>query len=219
MLRVMVVDDEALVRSGLRMILGSAPDVDVVATCDGPQAVEELGRHRPDVVLLDIRMPEVDGLTVLRTVVTWPDPPVVAMLTTFHSDEFVAEALSAGAAGFLLKDTEPAQLIAAVRALANGGAVLSPAVTRTVIDGYRDRTAPPASVARVEAMSPREREVLGLLGLGLSNAEIGRRLYLSTATVKDYVSAVLAGLGVANRVQAAVVAQEAGIVPSEDEVR
>jgi DNA-binding NarL/FixJ family response regulator len=219
MLRVMVVDDEALVRSGLRMILGSAADIDVVATCDGAQAVEELHRHRPDVVLVDIRMPEVDGLTVLRTVVTWPDPPVVAMLTTFHSDEFVAEALSAGAAGFLLKDTEPAQLIAAVRALANGGAVLSPAVTRTVIDGYRDRTAPSASVARVEAMSPREREVLGLLGLGLSNAEIGRRLYLSTATVKDYVSAVLAGLGVANRVQAAVVAQEAGIVPSEDEVR
>ena len=219
MLRVMVVDDEALVRSGLRMILGSAADIDVVATCDGAQAVEELGRHRPDVVLLDIRMPEVDGLTVLRTVVTWPDPPVVAMLTTFHSDEFVAEALSAGAAGFLLKDTEPAQLIAAVRALANGGAVLSPAVTRTVIDGYRDRTAPPASVARVEAMSPREREVLGLLGLGLSNAEIGRRLYLSTATVKDYVSSVLATLGVANRVQAAVAAQEAGIVPPEDEVR
>lgn len=219
MLSVMVVDDEALVRSGLRMILGSASDVDVVATCDGGEAVEEIRRHRPDVVLLDIRMPAVDGLTILREVVAWSDPPVMAMLTTFHSDEFVAEALGAGAAGFLLKDTEPAQLIAAVRALANGGAVLSPAVTRTVIDGYRDRTGPPASVARVEAMSPREREVLGLLGLGLSNAEIGRRLYLSTATVKDYVSAVLAGLGVANRVQAAVIAQEAGLVPPEDETQ
>jgi DNA-binding NarL/FixJ family response regulator len=219
MLRVMVVDDEALVRSGLRMILGSAPDVDVVATCDGAAAVEEIRRHRPDVVLLDIRMPGVDGLTVLREVVDWEDPPVVAMLTTFHSDDFVAEALGAGAAGFLLKDTEPAQLIAAVRALVDGGAVLSPAVTRTVIDGYRNRAVPPVRPARVGAMSPREREVLGLLGLGLSNAEIGRRLYLSTATVKDYVSAVLAALGVANRVQAAVVAQEAGLVPAEGEVR
>ncbi|SDM11916.1 two component transcriptional regulator, LuxR family [Geodermatophilus siccatus] len=217
--RVMVVDDEALVRSGLRMILGSAADVDVVATCDGAEAVAEIRRHRPDVVLLDIRMPEVDGLTVLREVVRLPDPPVVAMLTTFHSDDFVAEALGAGAAGFLLKDTEPAHLIAAVRALAGGGGVLSPSVARTVIDGYRDRAAPPASVTRIGAMSPREREVLGLMGLGLSNAEIGRRLYLSTATVKDYVSAVLAELGVANRVQAAVVAQEAGIVPVEDEGR
>ena len=217
--RVMVVDDEALVRSGLRMILGSAADVDVVATCDGAEAVAEIRRLRPDVVLLDIRMPEVDGLTVLRKVVRLPDPPVVAMLTTFHSDEFVAEALGAGAAGFLLKDTEPAHLIAAVRALAGGGGVLSPSVARTVIDGYRDRAAPPASVTRIGTMSPREREVLGLVGLGLSNAEIGRRLYLSTATVKDYVSAVLAELGVANRVQAAVVAQEAGIVPVEDEGR
>src|SRR3712207_4034112 len=217
--RVMVVDDEALVRSGLRMILGSAADVDVVATCDGAEAVAEIRRLRPDVVLLDIRMPEVDGLTVLREVVRLPDPPVVAMLTTFHSDEFVAEALGAGAAGFLLKDTEPAHLIAAVRALAGGGGVLSPSVARTVIDGYRDRAAPPPSVARIGTLSPREREVLGLVGLGLSNAEIGRRLYLSTATVKDYVSAVLAELGVANRVQAAVVAQEAGIVPVEDEGR
>jgi DNA-binding NarL/FixJ family response regulator len=215
MVRVMVVDDEALVRSGLRMILGSAPDVDVVATCDGAAALEEIRQHRPDVVLLDIRMPGVDGLTILREVLGRPDPPVVAMLTTFHSDDFVAEALGAGAAGFLLKDTEPAQLIAAVRALVDGHPVLSPAVTRTVIDGYRNSAAPPVRPARVSAMSPREREVLGLLGLGLSNAEIGRRLYLSTATVKDYVSAVLAALGVANRVQAAVVAQEAGLVPSE----
>jgi DNA-binding NarL/FixJ family response regulator len=216
--RVVVVDDEALVRSGLRMILGSAPDVDVVATCDGVEAVAQIRRHRPDVVLLDIRMPEVDGLTVLREVVGWADPPVVAILTTFASDEFVAEALGAGAAGFLLKDTEPAQLIAAVRALAGGEGVLSPEVTRTVIDGYRGRGGPPASAARVRDLSPREREVLGLLALGLSNAEIGRRLHLSTATVKDYVSAVLSHLGVANRVQAAVVAHEAGIAPSGDEV-
>jgi DNA-binding NarL/FixJ family response regulator len=213
MLRVMVVDDEALVRSGLRMILGSAAGIEVVATCDGVQAVEEARRHRPDVVLLDIRMPEVDGLTVLRELSRWSESPAVAMLTTFDADEFLADALQAGAAGFLLKDIEPEQLVQAVRVLAGGGSVLSPAVTRTVIAGYVDGSARPASEGRVEGMSTREREVLGLLGLGLSNAEIGRRLYLSPATVKDYVSAVLAKLGVSNRVQAAVIAQEAGLLP------
>ena len=135
------------------------------------------------------------------------------MLTTFDADEFLTEALHAGAAGFLLKDIEPEQLVQAVRALAGGGSVLSPAVARTVIAGYVDGSVRPTGEARVEGMSPREREVLGLLGLGLSNAEIGRRLYLSSATVKDYVSAVLAKLDVSNRVQAAVVAQEAGLLP------
>ena len=211
--RVMVVDDEALVRSGLRMILGSAAGIEVVATCDGVHAVEEARRHRPDVVLLDIRMPEVDGLTVLRELSRWSESPAVAMLTTFDADEFLADALQAGAAGFLLKDIEPEQLVQAVRALAGGGGVLSPAVTRTVIAGYVDGSARPTGEARVESMSTREREVLGLLALGLSNAEIGKRLYLSPATVKDYVSAVLAKLNVSNRVQAAVVAQEAGLLP------
>jgi DNA-binding NarL/FixJ family response regulator len=213
MLRVLVVDDEALVRSGLRMILGSAAGIEVVATCDGRQALEEARHHQPDVVLLDIRMPEADGLTVLREMSRWPRPPAVAMLTTFDADEFLAEALHAGANGFLLKDTEPEQLVEAVRALAGGGSVLSPAVARTVIAGYLDGSARPASQARVEDMSPREREVLGLLGLGLSNAEIGKRLFLSPATVKDHVSAILAKLEVANRVQAAVVAREAGLSP------
>jgi DNA-binding NarL/FixJ family response regulator len=213
MLRVMVVDDEALVRSGLRMILGSADGIEVVATCDGRQALQEARRHHPDVVLLDIRMPDVDGLTVLRELSRWPEPPVVAMLTTFDADEFLAEALHAGAAGFLLKDTEPDQLVQAVRALAGGASALSPAVTHTVIAGYLDRSARPRDARRVEEMTPREREVLSLLGLGLSNAEIGKRLYLSPATVKDYVSAVLAKLNVSNRVQAAVVAQEAGLLP------
>jgi DNA-binding NarL/FixJ family response regulator len=213
MVRVVVIDDEALVRSGLQMILGSAPGIEVVATCDGRRAIEETRRHQPDVVLLDIRMPEVDGLTVLRELNRWPEPPAVAMLTTFDADEFVAEALRAGAAGFLLKDTEPDQLVQAVRALAAGGSVLSPAVARTVIAGYVDVSARPARESRLEDMSRREREVLGLLGLGLSNAEIGTRLHLSTATVKDYVSAVLAKLDVTNRVQAAVIAQEAGLLP------
>src|SRR4051794_1001620 len=218
MARVMIVDDEALVRSGLALILGSAGDIEVVATCDGAQAVEQAQRHRPDVILLDVRMPQVDGLAVLRQLARWADPPVVTMLTTFDSDEFIAEALGGGAAGFLLKDTEPEQLIHAVRTLAAGGSVLSPAVTRTVINGYLDVSARPADVARIKAMSPRERDVLVLIGQGLSNADIGRQLHLSTATVKDHVSAVLLRLGVTNRVQAAVVAREVGVlVPTEGE--
>jgi DNA-binding NarL/FixJ family response regulator len=211
MVRVMVVDDEALVRSGLELILGSADDVEVVATSDGVHAVEEARRTRPDVMLLDVRMPQVDGLAVLRELAAWPARPKVAMLTTFDSDEFITQALSGGAAGFLLKDTEPDQLLTAVRTLAAGGSVLSPAVTRTVINGYLDGSARPADVARIKAMSQREREVLRLIGLGLSNADIGRRMHLSTATVKDYVSAVLLRLGVANRVQAAIVAHEVGV--------
>ncbi len=216
MVRVMIVDDEALIRSGLRLILGSAPDIEVVATSDGVHAIEEAQRHRPDVLLLDLRMPQVDGLAVLRELATWPARPVVAMLTTFDGDEFVAQALGAGAAGFLLKDTEPEQLIHAVRMLAAGGSVLSPGVTRTVINGYLGGSARPVDVARIKAMSQRERDVLGLIGEGLSNADIGRRLHLSTGTVKDYVSAVLVRLGVTNRVQAAVVAREVGVpVPAE----
>lgn len=155
MVRVLVVDDEALVRSGLRMILGSAAGIEVVATCDGSQAIEQARRHRPDVILLDIRMPEVDGLTVLRELSRWPRPPAVAMLTTFDADEFVAEALRAGAAGFLLKDTEPGQLVQAVRALADGGSVLSPTVARTVITGYLDGVCRPTSEARTDGRSPR----------------------------------------------------------------
>jgi DNA-binding NarL/FixJ family response regulator len=213
----MVVDDEALVRSGLRLILDSAQDVEVVATCDGVHAVEDIRRHQPDVVLLDLRMPQVDGLTVLRELATWPTRPVVGVLTTFDADEFVAQALGAGAAGFLLKDTEPEQLIHAVRTLAAGGGVLSPAVTRTVINGFVGAGPRPVDVARIRAMSQRERDVLALVGEGLSNADIGRRLHLSTATVKEYVSSVLARLGVSNRVQAAVVARQAA-VPAPAEV-
>lgn len=220
MVRVMVVDDEALVRSGLELILNSADDIEVVATCEGVHAIEEARRHRPDVLLLDLRMPQVDGLTVLRELAGWAQHPAVAMLTTFDSDEFIAQALSSGAAGFLLKDTEPEQLIHAVRMLAAGRSVLSPAVTHTVISGYLDGSARPADMARIGAMSQRERDVLSLIGQGLSNAEIGRHLHLSTATVKDYVSAVLVRLEVTNRVQAAVVARRAGVPsPSAGEGR
>jgi DNA-binding NarL/FixJ family response regulator len=210
MVRVMIVDDEALIRSGLALILDSAPDIEVVATTDGVRALEEARRCRPDVLLLDLRMPQVDGLTILRELAGDSTRPAVAVLTTFDADEFLVQALGAGATGFLLKDTEPEQLRHAVRAVAAGNSILSPAVTRTVIDGYLGGGARPVDVARVRAMSPRERDVLALLGEGLSNADIGRRLHLSPATVKDYVSAVLNRLGVANRVQAAVLARNVG---------
>ena len=214
MIRVVVVDDEALVRSGLRLILGSAEDIEVVASCEGVQAVEQVYRHRPDVLLLDLRMPRVDGLAVLRELGRRPGAPAVAMLTTFDTDGFIAQALSLGAAGFLLKDTEPEQLLRAVRVLATGGSVLSPTVTSTVIGGYLGAAAQPEVVARIAAMTVRERDVLALIGQGFSNADIGHRLHVSTATVKDYVSAVLTKLAVSNRVQAAVLARQAGFVPS-----
>ena len=217
MVRVMIVDDEALVRSGLALILGSADDIEVAATCEGVRAVEEARRRRPDVMLLDLRMPKVDGLAVLHGLQGWSGRPAVAMLTTFDSDEFIAQALRLGAVGFLVKDTEPEQLIHAVRALATGEIVLSTAVTRTVISGYLDCGIRSTDTARVQAMSQRERDVLALIGRGLSNAEIARYLHLSTATVKDHVSAVLGRLGVTNRVQAAVVAREAGVLSPSNE--
>ncbi|MEU0880923.1 response regulator transcription factor [Lentzea sp. NPDC005914] len=211
MIRVVVVDDEALVRSGFELILRAAGDIDVVATAAGGQAVREVGTHRPDVVLLDIRMPDVDGLTVLRTLMAMAQPPVVAMLTTFDSDEYIAEALRSGAAGFILKDTEPTQLAQLVRTLASGGVVLSPKVSQTVVDGYLGRgTGPDASA--VATLSVREREVLVLVAEGLSNAEIGARMHLSVGTIKDHVSAILTKLSVGSRVQAALLAQRAGLL-------
>ena len=212
-IRVIVVDDEQLLRSGLRLILNSAEDIQVVSACDDVQALDEIRREVPDVVLLDLRMPQIDGITILRRLKSLPRPPAVAMLTTFDMEAHVAEALSSGASGFLLKDTNPDDLIHAVRVLAGGGSVLSPAITRTVIDGYVD-AARPAALARVTTMTVRERDVLELVAQGMSNAEIGRRLFLSAATVKDHVSAILSKLAVSNRVQAAVIARQAGL-PSE----
>ncbi|GAA2688002.1 two component transcriptional regulator, LuxR family [Actinosynnema pretiosum] len=207
-----VVDDEALVRSGFELILRAAGDIDVVATASGGRAVREVEAHRPDVVLLDIRMPDVDGLAVLRRVVAMPQAPVVAMLTTFDSDEYIAEALRCGAAGFILKDTEPVQLAQLVRALAGGGVVLSPKVTRSVVDGYLGRAGSPADVALVATLTAREREVLVLVSEGLSNIEVGARMHLSVGTIKDHVSAILTKLDVGSRVQAALLAQRAGLL-------
>lgn len=214
MIRVVVVDDEALVRSGFRLILNAAEDIEVVATASGAQAVALVREHQPDVVLLDIRMPDLDGLTVLDRLRTLPAPPVVAMLTTFDTDEYVLTALDAGAAGFLLKDTEPEQLAQLVRTLAAGGVVLSPKASRTLLRSHpgTGSGAVDEEAARVERLTERERDVLILLSEGLSNADIGARLHLGTGTVKDHVSAILTKLRVAGRVQAALLAQRAGLL-------
>ncbi|WP_447005516.1 response regulator [Saccharothrix isguenensis] len=214
MIKVMLADDEDLVRSGLRMILNSAGDIEVVAECDDGHLVAELARrHRPHVVLLDIRMRSNDGLMALRRLRTLPDPPKIAMLTTFDVDEYVSEALRLGASGFLLKDTEPEQLVRAVRDLALGGAVLDPGVAARVLAAVADgeRAAEPAR-RLLASLSEREREVLVLIGQGMSNAEIGGTLHLSEATVKGYVSSVLGKIGAVNRVQAALVAFRGGLI-------
>ncbi|WP_327250296.1 response regulator transcription factor [Streptomyces sp. NBC_01244] len=215
MIRVVVVDDEALVRSGFGLILGAAEDIEVVATASGGDALDAVREHRPDVVLLDIRMPDVDGLTVLTQLRALPAPPVVAMLTTFDTDEYVLTALHSGAAGFLLKDTEPDHLPQLVRTLADGGVVMSSKASRSLLRTHPAAAGPAAvdeEAARVERLSDRERDVLVLLAEGLSNAEIGTRLHLGTGTIKDHVSAILTKLRVAGRVQAALLAQRAGLL-------
>ncbi|MEV1051682.1 response regulator transcription factor [Streptomyces sp. NPDC049887] len=218
MIRVMVVDDEALIRTGFQHILDAADDIEVVGAVPGAEAVRTAEESRPDVVLLDIRMPDVDGLTVLGRLRRLPHPPVVAMLTTFDMDEYVATALRAGAAGFLLKDTDPEGLPFLVRTLADGGTVLSSKVTRTVVDGYLDAGPEEAAARGIARLSDRERAVLVLIAEGLSNADIGARLHLGTGTVKDHVSAILTKLEVAGRVQAALLAERAGLLrPPRDQ--
>lgn len=212
MIRVLVVDDEALIRTGFQRILAAADGIEVVGAVSGGQALWAVREQRPDVVLLDIRMPDVDGLTVLGEIRRLREPPVVAMLTTFDMDEYVETALRSGAAGFLLKDTDPEALPLAVQNLARGGTVLSPKVTRTVVDGYLSAGGPEHPPKAVERLTCREREVLLLLAEGLSNAEIAARMHLSTGTVKDHVSAILTKLEVSGRVQAALLAQRAGLL-------
>jgi DNA-binding NarL/FixJ family response regulator len=211
-IRVLVVDDEALVRTGFKHILTAADDIEVVAAVAGGQAVAVIREHHPDVVLLDVRMPDVDGLTVLAEIRRMANPPVVAMLTTFDTDEYIAAALRSGAAGFLLKDTDPEQLPHLVRTLARGCVVLSAEVTRTVIEGYVDGGIDAPAARSVARLTDRERDVLVLVAEGLSNADIGARMHLSVGTVKDHVSAVLAKLDVGSRVQAALLAQRAGLL-------
>lgn len=219
-LRVVVADDQALVRTGFRMIL-MADGIDVVAdVADGEQAIQAVRRTRPDVVLMDIRMPELDGLEATRRILTGaPDDPRVIMLTTFDLDDLVYAALAAGASGFLLKDVTPEHLVAAVRMVRTGDALLAPAITRRLVERYA-RTAPeadstgsaPAPHRNLTALTPRELEVLRLLAQGLSNAELAGRLYLSETTVKTHVGRILAKLGLRDRVQAVVAAYETGLV-------
>ncbi|MGY1795872.1 response regulator transcription factor [Geodermatophilus sp. SYSU D00525] len=215
-IRVLLVDDEELVRFGLRTVLEAAGDVEVVGEAgDGAAGVAAARELRPDVVLTDVRMSGMDGLAATRAILALPDPPQVAVLTTFHVDEYVYAALAAGAAGFLLKDTPPREIAAAVRAVADGTATLSPAVTAGLIASYVDSRATPRraeALQRVATLSDREREVLTLLGSGGSNAELAGRLFVSEATVKTYVSRLLTKLDLTNRTQAAILAHEAGLL-------
>ncbi|MER5947641.1 response regulator transcription factor [Streptomyces sp. NPDC001904] len=213
MIRVLLVDDEALVRTGFTHILDATEGVEVVAAVSGGQALPSARDLEPDVVLLDIRMPDVDGLTVLDELLRLESPPVVAMLTTFDADEYVDAALRSGAAGFLLKDTDPEQLPYLIRTLADGGTVLSSRVTRTVVNGFLDQGGrEPAAAELVGRLTGRERDVLVLMAEGLPNADIGTRLHLSVGTVKGHVSALLEKLGVGTRVQAALLAERAGVL-------
>ncbi|MFG1909405.1 response regulator [Kribbella sp. NPDC048928] len=219
MIRVMLADDEAMVRAGVRAILGTDDGIEVVAeAADGAEAVEAVRRHRPDVAVLDIRMPRMDGLTAAAEIRRTVPETAVVVLTTFSEDAYIARALGDGASGFLLKSGDPRELIAGLKAVADGAAYLSPKIAHRVIaelsagvgGGAMARAA--AAKEQAAALTPRELEVLGLVGAGLSNAEIAARLYLVEGTVKAHVSAILVRLGVKNRVQAAIVAYEAGLV-------
>jgi DNA-binding NarL/FixJ family response regulator len=211
---VLVVDDEPMVCAHLRTILGSAADIEVVAqAADGAEAVEAVVRHRPRVVLMDLRMPGVDGLTAIARITKLPDPPAVVALTTFDADTYVIRALRAGAAGFLVKSTPPGDLIGLVRVAADGHTVLSPSAARRLVALSADgRERGEDARRRTTGLTERERDVLACLGEGLSNADIAARLHLAEATVKSYVSRMLVKLECANRTQAGLLAHEAGLV-------
>jgi DNA-binding NarL/FixJ family response regulator len=215
LVRVVLADDQDLVRAGFRMILAAQDDVDVVGEArDGEEAVALTRRVRPDVVLMDVQMPRLDGLAATRRI-TADGIARVVMVTTFDRDDYLFESLRAGASGFLLKNSTPEDLVAAVRTVARGNALLAPEVTRRVVEAAAGRFRPPTTTehdARLAGLTDREREVLRLLGRGLSNAEIAHRLFVGEATVKTHVSRVLLKLDLRDRVQAVVVAYEAGLV-------
>ena len=221
-IRVLIVDDQALVRAGFKMILESEPEIEIVGEAeDGLQAVEAARELRPDVALMDIRMPNLDGLEATRRILAGSgDAPRILMLTTFDLDEYVYEALRAGASGFMLKDTPPEQLVAAIHVVASGDALLSPAITKRVIEEFIRR--PPSSIAtapspKVAELTARELEVLGFMARGLSNAEIARDLFVSETTVKTHVARILMKLDLRDRVQAVVFAYETGHRRSREE--
>ncbi|WP_026924919.1 response regulator [Glycomyces arizonensis] len=217
MIRVLIVDDEALIRSGFTHILNTADDIEVVAAVTGGEAIDKIIALRPDVVLLDIRMPDVDGLTILKRLRDLSRPPITSVLTTFDTDEYVDAALRLGAAGFLLKDTDPEHLIYQVRSLMTEGSALSAKVARTIIAGYLSSAPDAEADPLVERLTERERRILVLLAEGKSNGEISAEVFLGIGTVKDHVSSILTKLEVANRVQAALIAERAGLLRAEPE--
>jgi DNA-binding NarL/FixJ family response regulator len=213
-IRVLLVDDQAMVRAGFRMILESEPGIDVVGEAEnGEQAVAATRRLRPDVVLMDIQMPAQDGLQATRRITDSPGlSSRVVILTTFERDDYVFDALQAGASGFLLKNAPPEQLIHAVRVVAAGDALLAPSITRRIIETFAARPIKPQLNARLQSLTPREREVLVLLARGNSNAELAAALFVSEGTIKTHVSSLLAKLELRDRVQAVVLAYESGLL-------
>jgi DNA-binding NarL/FixJ family response regulator len=213
MIKVLLADDQSLVRAGFRMILKAEPGIDVVGeAADGREAVTKAGTHRPDVVLMDVRMPEMNGIEATRAIATGDGAPRVLVLTTFDRDEYVYEALRAGASAFLLKDAPEHQLLSAIRVAADGGSLFAPTITRRLIEQFAAAGAadePPAELAELTA---RELEVLRLVARGLSNAEISSELVVSEHTTKTHVASILQKLGLRNRVQAVVLAYEFGVV-------
>jgi DNA-binding NarL/FixJ family response regulator len=214
-IRVLVADDQSMVRAGFRMLLSSQEDVEVVAEAsNGLEAVEKAARFEPTVVLMDIRMPELDGLEAARRILAADAAARILILTTFDHDEYVYEALRAGASGFVLKDDPPEQLLAAIRTVAGGEALLSPAVTKRVIAQFA-RLPRPAPGRHLDDLTERELEVFRLIARGLSNAEIGKELYISDTTVKTHITHILQKLDLRDRVQAVVLAYETGLFDAE----
>lgn len=215
MIRVLLADDQSLVRAGFRALLDAQPDIEVAGeAADGEQALRQVRELRPDVVLMDIRMPLLDGLAATRRITQEPalNEVKVVMLTTFELDEYVFEAIRAGASGFLVKDTEPEELLRAVRAVVDGDALLSPGVTRRLIGEFAARSKEPAADGALGELTEREREVMALVGIGLSNEEIARRLVVSPLTAKTHVSRTMVKLGARDRAQLVVMAYESGLV-------
>ena len=215
-IRVLVADDQSMVRAGFRMLLAGEEDIEVVAEAsNGKEAVDKAARFDPTVVLMDIRMPELDGLEATRRILAADPDARVLVLTTFDLDEYVYEALRAGASGFVLKDDPPEQLIAAVRTVAAGDALLSPAVTKRVIGAFT-RMPRPTPPRELDDLSAREREVFRLVARGLSNAQIGKELFIGETTVKTHVTHILSKLGLHDRVQAVVLAYQTGVFDADE---